>query len=255
MSSDIEDFSQWLNGKLRELNTDESIFGSYINGILEGDETIEEKREALEGILSEIIVSTQCVWIRNNFWENDLLKLSWIRFSARQSLTWAFSIVCNFQESDIEAVIRDILDKWQKCQPSQIQEIKQIEDVDTKLAKLLENKHIATVAPRQYTPEELRIREQILSQYSQVEFDDEYEAEDDTGTAAAAAAAKESSDPMMAKNTNALDVQLLAKERREQARLDSKAKKDKDKEDREKQKQMREEKKEKRKTVKGEKRR
>lgn len=63
MSSDIEEFSQWLNGKLCELNTDESVFGSYINGILEGDETIEEKREALEGILSAIIVSTQCVSI------------------------------------------------------------------------------------------------------------------------------------------------------------------------------------------------
>lgn len=57
MSADTEEFSQWLNGKLRELNTDESVFGSYINGILEGDETVDEKREALEGILSEIIVS------------------------------------------------------------------------------------------------------------------------------------------------------------------------------------------------------
>lgn len=163
------------------------------------------------------------------------------------------------QETDIDTVISDILEKWQKCQPIQIQEEKQIVDVDTKLAKLLENKHIATVVQRQYTPEELRIREQILSQYSQVEFDDEYEYEDDdTGTvaaAAAAAAAKESADPMMAKNTNALDVQLLAKERREQARQDSKAKKDKDKEDREKQKQQREDKKEKRKTVKGERKR
>lgn len=70
MSSDIGEFPQWLNGKLRELNTDESIFGSYINGILEGDETIEEKREALEGILSAIIVSTQCVFI----WVNFLIK-------------------------------------------------------------------------------------------------------------------------------------------------------------------------------------
>lgn len=45
------DFSQWLNNKLRELNTDESVFGSYITGILEGDESDEEKREALEGVL------------------------------------------------------------------------------------------------------------------------------------------------------------------------------------------------------------
>lgn len=57
MSSDTENFSHWLNGKLRELNTDESVFGSYINGILEGDEPIDDKREALEGILAAIIVS------------------------------------------------------------------------------------------------------------------------------------------------------------------------------------------------------
>lgn len=51
------DFAEWLNKKLRELNTDESVFGSYISGILEGDETVDEKREALEGILAAIIVS------------------------------------------------------------------------------------------------------------------------------------------------------------------------------------------------------
>lgn len=51
------DFNLWLNEKLRELNTDENIFGSYITGILEGDESQDEKSEALEGILSEIIVS------------------------------------------------------------------------------------------------------------------------------------------------------------------------------------------------------
>lgn len=51
------EFKKWLNQKLRELDTDESVFGSYIMGILEGEETSDEKREALEGILSAIIVS------------------------------------------------------------------------------------------------------------------------------------------------------------------------------------------------------
>lgn len=61
MSSDVENFSQWLNGKLRELNTDESVFGSYIASILESDETFDEKREGLEGILAAIIVSMDAV--------------------------------------------------------------------------------------------------------------------------------------------------------------------------------------------------
>lgn len=73
------------------------------------------------------------------------------------------------------------------------------------------------------------------------EDDSQVESEDDSGA--------------LAPNTNKSDVQALAKEKREQARLDSAAKKQKDKEDREKQKQLREEKKEKRKTVKGERRR
>ena len=57
MSGDVNQFNSWLNRKLKEFNTDESVFGSYITSILEGDESTEEKTEALEGILSEIIVS------------------------------------------------------------------------------------------------------------------------------------------------------------------------------------------------------
>jgi hypothetical protein len=49
-------FDSWLDTKLRELKTDEGVFGSYIKGILEGDETEDEKTEALEGILAGITV-------------------------------------------------------------------------------------------------------------------------------------------------------------------------------------------------------
>lgn len=51
-----DEFDTWLNTKLQSLNTDESVFSSYIKGILEGDETEDEKNESLEGILSEITV-------------------------------------------------------------------------------------------------------------------------------------------------------------------------------------------------------
>ncbi|XP_055639864.1 coiled-coil domain-containing protein 43 [Toxorhynchites rutilus septentrionalis] len=63
-ASTVDAFSSWLNGKLREFNTDESVFGSYITGILEGDENYEEKTEALEGILSEIIESDLSTFIK-----------------------------------------------------------------------------------------------------------------------------------------------------------------------------------------------
>lgn len=49
-------FDSWLSSKLQELKTDEGVFGSYIKGILEGDETDDEKTEALEGILAGITV-------------------------------------------------------------------------------------------------------------------------------------------------------------------------------------------------------
>lgn len=57
VGGEASEFDTWLNNKLLSFNTDEGVFGSYIKGILEGEETVDEKTEALQGILSEIIVS------------------------------------------------------------------------------------------------------------------------------------------------------------------------------------------------------
>ncbi|XP_017076095.1 coiled-coil domain-containing protein 43 [Drosophila eugracilis] len=202
-----EEFQTWLNDQLRKLNTDENVFGSYIIGILEGDETTEEKTEALEGILSET------------------------------------------GSANIDELVATILQKWLQSHPSADDPPKKGLDIDVsaQLAKLLEQQKLQPAANKEYTEEERRIKQQILAQYSQTavanedEDDSQEESEDESG--------------ILAKNTNKSDVQALAKEKREQARIDSAAKKQKDKEDREKQKQLREEKKEKRKTVKGERRR
>ncbi|XP_034245480.1 coiled-coil domain-containing protein 43 [Thrips palmi] len=51
------EFDVWLGGKLRDLNTDEGVFGSYIKGILNGDDSNDEKAEALQDIISEITES------------------------------------------------------------------------------------------------------------------------------------------------------------------------------------------------------
>lgn len=62
MAVTTNSFDSWLSNKLQALKTDESVFGSYIKGILEGDETEDEKTEALEGILAGITVrSTRIV--------------------------------------------------------------------------------------------------------------------------------------------------------------------------------------------------
>ncbi|XP_058059442.1 coiled-coil domain-containing protein 43 [Anopheles bellator] len=204
------EFNSWLSSKLKSSNADESVFGSYITGILEGDENDEDKMEALEGILSAII------------------------------------------ETDLEPFIKEILDKWKICHDRESAtgtgSFKPTMDVEVRLAKLLEGQKLATkVEEREYTEEERRIKEQILSQYSQLSESDHEDADEEGGAS--------SSDPKLVKNTNFADVLALAKEKREQAKLESQQKKEKDKQDREKQRQLREEKKEKRKTVKGERRR
>ncbi|XP_052866791.1 coiled-coil domain-containing protein 43 [Anopheles cruzii] len=203
----MAEFNSWLSSKLKASNADESVFGSYITGILEGDENDEEKMEALEGILSAII------------------------------------------ETDLEPFIKEILDKWKICHDRESANgtgSKPTMDVEVRLAKLLEGQKLATKVEREYTEEERRIKEQILSQYSQLS-ESEHEDADEEGASSA--------DPKLVKNTNVADVLALAKEKREQAKLESQQKKEKDKQDREKQRQLREEKKEKRKTVKGERRR
>lgn len=215
----VDGFNSWLNAKLREFNTDEGVFGSYITGILEGDENNEEKTEALEGILAEII------------------------------------------ESNLNGFITEILDNWNKCHSvaaAAETASKSKLDVDEQLAKLLENQKLATKVEREYTEEERRIKQQILSQYSQLSESEHEEDDDDEGGAAGGGGGGPgagSSEGGLMRNTNAADVAALVREKREQAKLESQQKKDKDKQDREKQKQLREEKKEKRKTVKGERRR
>lgn len=62
------DFTNWLSEKLQELNTDETIFGSYIQGILESDESTEEKNDALQGILSEILENVSFNTINRRLW-------------------------------------------------------------------------------------------------------------------------------------------------------------------------------------------
>ncbi|XP_063838496.1 coiled-coil domain-containing protein 43 [Ostrinia nubilalis] len=201
MAAAMSDFEPWLIDKLKSLKTDENVFGSYITGILESDETADEKKDALEGLLAEIV------------------------------------------DNDTSTHVTEILDKWEASKPKG-EAPKPTKDVDAQLAKLMESQAPAATARREYTDEEKKIRDAILSQYSQLsdnEHDEENVEEPESGD--------------LVKNTNAADVAAAARERREQARLEAQKKKEKDKEDREKQKQMKEEKKEKRKTQKGERKR
>ncbi|XP_069354593.1 coiled-coil domain-containing protein 43-like [Maniola hyperantus] len=200
MAAAVSEFEPWLIDKLKSLKTDEGVFGSYISGILESEDSIDEKKDALEGILSEIV------------------------------------------ERDISVHVNEIIDKWELCKPKE--EIPKPKDVDIQLTKLLESQSLATTSRREYTDEEKKIREAILSQYSQLSDNEEDQEKEEVPDC-----------QDLVKNTNALDVAAAARERREQGRLEAQRKKERDKEDREKQKALKEEKKEKRKTQKGERKR
>ncbi|XP_017880233.1 coiled-coil domain-containing protein 43 [Ceratina calcarata] len=201
-------FDSWLSKKLQSLNTDEGVFGSYIKGILEGDETEDEKTEALEGILAGIT------------------------------------------DENISKHVTEILKAWAEWLPIKEDTTRKepVEDVDVRLARMLESQSLPTTAQKSYTEEERKIREAILAQYSQMSEEENSEGDGEEDGVSA-------SDCGIEKNTNVTNIIQQEKEKREKAKLESQKKKEKDKEDREKQKQLREEKKEKRKTQKGERRR
>lgn len=63
--------------------------------------------------------------------------------------------------------VSEILDKWESCKPKE-EAPKPTADVDAQLAKLMESQAPAATTRREYTDEEKKIREAILSQYSQL---------------------------------------------------------------------------------------
>lgn len=54
--TDTGEFESWLNGRLDSLEVDRDVYGTYILGVLQEEETDEEKEDALNGILSAFVV-------------------------------------------------------------------------------------------------------------------------------------------------------------------------------------------------------
>lgn len=57
--TDAGEFERWLNDRLESLEVDCEVYGAYILGVLQEEETDEEKEDALQGILSAFLVITQ----------------------------------------------------------------------------------------------------------------------------------------------------------------------------------------------------
>lgn len=54
--ADAGEFESWLNDRLDSLEVDREVYGAYILGVLQEEETDEEKEDALQGILSAFLV-------------------------------------------------------------------------------------------------------------------------------------------------------------------------------------------------------
>lgn len=108
------------------------------------------------------------------------------------------------------------------------------EDVEVRLAKLLESQSLPTTTQRiTCSEEERKIREAIVAQYSQMTDTEESDAEGEEDAAAGGGGGGGGGgDCGIEKNTNAANIAQQIKEKREQAKLDSQKKKEKDKEDR-----------------------
>lgn len=57
--TDAGEFERWLNDRLDALEVDREVYGAYILGVLQEDESDEEKEETLQGILSAFLVNSQ----------------------------------------------------------------------------------------------------------------------------------------------------------------------------------------------------
>ncbi|KAH7969115.1 coiled-coil domain-containing protein 43 isoform X1 [Rhipicephalus sanguineus] len=228
MAAVHSDFELWLADKLRALNIDPDVFGSYITGILEGNETEDEKSEALQGILTEVCEDALCD-------VKDEIFNKWSEYNERPA------------EGDVR--VNDEQGKY---------------NVEAKLVSLMEEQAKSVVAEKNLSAEEQKLRQAILAQYGEVS-DGEEEVVTKSSTesvappAASGVAHKEHYVPklVLARNTNAENVAQAEKEKREHSKQEHERKKAQDKLNREKQKQQAQERKDKerKRTQKGERRR
>ena len=54
-----ESFEEWLICRMRQLGLDEDVFGSYVTGVLDSEDTDEDRKDALIGILEGMTVGSK----------------------------------------------------------------------------------------------------------------------------------------------------------------------------------------------------
>lgn len=135
--ADLDDFSQWLSCKLLDLRIDDSdrVYGPYIRGILDSDDSNDEKIEAIDGLLSG---------------------------------------VCDPEVNNLTTICKEVLHEWTKFFAKEKSSgILEEAVIDSKLSQLLESQNLATTKIRAQSIEQRKMKEAILNQYSHMTDDDD----------------------------------------------------------------------------------
>uniref|UniRef100_A0A4W5MZS2 Coiled-coil domain-containing protein 43 n=1 Tax=Hucho hucho TaxID=62062 RepID=A0A4W5MZS2_9TELE len=218
--ADAGEFEKWLNDRLDSLEVDQEVYGAYILGILQEEESDEEKEDALLGILSA-------------FLEDEKLEDVCKEIISQWAESCARSATKNKEDAEVLA-IANLIEK-------QAQIVVKQKEVSQESRKRKEAK------------------EAVLAQYANITDDEEYPLFLDINTEAEEEeqAFPPSGDKSLFKNTNVEEVLSRKKQQRDQAKEDSHKKKETDKMQREKDKLARQDRKdkEKKRTQKGERKR
>ncbi|XP_051904398.1 coiled-coil domain-containing protein 43 isoform X2 [Hippocampus zosterae] len=137
--ADAGDFERWLNERLDALEVDREVYGAYILGVLQEEESDEEKRDALQGILSAFLQD---------------------------------------EEDTLEEICQEILKHWTEyCKRSANK--RDAGDVEVQaIASMIEKQAQIVVKQKEVSEESKKRKEALLAQYANV-TDEEDEGEEE----------------------------------------------------------------------------
>ncbi|ODN00323.1 Coiled-coil domain-containing protein 43 [Orchesella cincta] len=214
-----DDFDTWISDKFKALNTDEAVFAPYVKSIVEGDESLEEKIDALDGILAELADGNFDV----EAFRQEILSRWDLEQMRKKSAAVVNGSGCLNGGTDLESKLQSILKMTDELTGAK----------STAADQAIDNKGTKNLA--QAPDSELRAA--ILSQYK----DDSDSDSDDQGNGAVPKRSVPSGSgggAGLERNTNSERVLNEMKDRRDQEKADAATKRQKDKEDRAKQKQQ-----------------
>ncbi|MGH0171050.1 UNVERIFIED_CONTAM: hypothetical protein FKN15_060048 [Acipenser sinensis] len=258
------EFERWLNSRLDSLEVDRDVYGSYILGVLQEEDSEDEKMDAIQGILSAFLEEDALEDVCT-----EIIK-QWLDSSAgskakNNHVDAEVQAIANLIEKQAQIVVKqkEVSQEEKQRKAALLTQYANITDDETyplsaclffsspaevqAIANLIEKQAQIVVKQKEVSQEEKQRKAALLTQYANITDDETYPL----------SACLFFSSPALFKNTNLEDVMNAKKVDREKAREDSHKKKEQDKMQREKDKLLKQERKdkEKKRTQKGERKR